>query len=124
MNVNEINSGILAYLGDAVYETEIRNYLVYKKIGNANLLDKESIKYVSATSQAKILDNLISKEMFKEEELYTIGRARNYKSNSKPKNVTIKIYKKATALEALFGMLYLKKEHERIKQIMKEILGD
>lgn len=124
VNVNEINSGVLAYLGDAVYEVEIRNYLVSKKFGNANLLDKKAVEYVSAIKQAEILDYLIFNNIFTEEELYTIGRARNYKTNSKPKNTTIKTYKKATALEALFGMLYLKKDYKRINEIMKEILGD
>lgn len=124
VNINEINAGILAYLGDSVYEVKIRNYLIEKKYGNVNVLDKEAIKYVSANNQAIILDNLISKKIFTDEELYTINRARNYKPNSKPKNTSIKIYKKATALEALFGMLYLKKDYERISYIMKEILGD
>lgn len=124
MNINEVNAGVLAYLGDAVYEVKVRNYLIEKKYGNVNMLDKESIKYVSANNQAIILDNLISKKIFTDEELYTINRARNYKTNSKPKNTPIKIYKKATALEALFGMLYLKKDYERINYIMKEILGD
>lgn len=124
MNINEVNAGVLAYLGDAVYEVKVRNYLIEKKYGNVNMLDKEAIKYVSANNQAIILDNLISKKIFTDEELYTINRARNYKTNSKPKNTPIKIYKKATALEALFGMLYLKKDYERINYIMKEILGD
>lgn len=124
VNINEKNAGVLAYLGDAVYEVEIRDYLVKKKIGNANLLDKEAIKYVSANNQAIILDTLISKGILNDDELYTIGRARNYKPNSKPRSTTIKVYKKATALEALFGMLYIKEDYERINQIMKDILGD
>ncbi len=124
MNINEINAGVLAYLGDCVYELEIRNYLVSNKKHSANLLTKDSILYVSANSQAKILDTLLLSEILNEEELYTIRRARNYKTNSKPKNTSIKVYKKATALEALFGMLYLLGNHERIKQIMKVILGD
>ena len=28
MNVNEINAAVLAYIGDAIYEVEIRNYLI------------------------------------------------------------------------------------------------
>lgn len=123
MNVNEVNSGVLAYLGDSVYEVEIRTYLVNKKISNINLLQKESIKYVSAKNQAKILEKLLEKNIFTDRELYTIGRARNYKPNSKPKNTDIKIYKKATALEALFGMLYLENNKERIKEILSLIIG-
>ena len=124
VKVNELNAGVLAYLGDSVYEVMVRKYLVTKKLGNASLLDKEAIKYVSAINQARILEELISKGMFSDEELYTIKRARNYKPNSKPKNASIKDYKKATALEALFGVLYLKEDYERIEKLSKEILGD
>lgn len=124
MNVNEINAGVLAYLGDSVYEVLIREYLLKKKMGKSNILNKEANKYVSANSQSKILDTLLEKNIFNENELYTINRARNYKTDSKPKNSNIVDYKKATALEALFGMLYLKNDYKRINEIMKEILGD
>jgi ribonuclease-3 family protein len=122
--VNSINAGVLAYLGDSVYEIQIRNYLVNKKIGNVNNMDKEAVNFVSAVNQARILDKLLEKNILTEEELYTINRARNYKPNSKPRYVDIKTYKKATALESLFGMLYLTKNDDRIDIIMKEILGD
>ena len=124
MNVNEINAGVLAYLGDSVYEIEIRNSLVLKKIGNINNLQKESIKYVSAKSQAKILEELLEKDIFSEEELRTITRAKNYKTTSKPKNTDIITYKKATALEALFGFLYLSNNKTRIKELVTLIIGE
>lgn len=40
MNVNEINAAVLAYIGDAIYEVEIRNYLINNKINNVNDLQK------------------------------------------------------------------------------------
>ena len=124
MNINEINAGVLAYLGDSVYELEIRNFLLKKKLGKAYDLQQESLNYVSAKNQAIFLDRLLENYSLTEEELYTISRARNYKTNSKPKNTDIKIYKKATALEALFGMLYIKKDINRIKEIIKYIVGE
>ena len=45
---------IMAYLGDAVYELYVREYLINKGISNVNDLQKESLKYVSATSQKNI----------------------------------------------------------------------
>ena len=124
MNINEINAGVLAYLGDSVYELEIRNFLLKKKLGKAYDLQQESLNYVSAKNQAIFLDNLLEENILTEDELYTISRARNYKTNSKPKNTDIKIYKKATALEALFGMLYIKEDINRIKEIIKYIVGE
>ena len=52
MNTNLINPLVLAYIGDAIYELEIRTRLVNTKINKVNDLQKESIKYVSAKSQA------------------------------------------------------------------------
>lgn len=124
MNVNEINAAVLAYIGDAVYEQKVREYLIHKKINKVNELQKEAVKYVSANSQAQILDKLLLRQILTEEELYTISRSKNYKPASKPKHASIIAYKKATALEALFGMLYLKKENERIDYIFNEIIGD
>lgn len=124
MNVNEINAAVLAYIGDAVYEQKVREYLIYKKINKVNELQKEAVKYVSANCQAQILDKLLLRQILTEEELYTISRSKNYKPASKPKHASIVTYKKATALEALFGMLYLKKENKRIDYIFNEIIGD
>ena len=123
MNINEINAGSLAYVGDAIYELIIRKYLISIKLNNVNKLQNEAIKYVSAKAQAKFLDKIIDADILTKEELYTVSRARNYKPNSKPKNTDIKTYKKATALEALFGMLYLSNNKDRLEIITKEILG-
>lgn len=123
MNINEINAGVLAYLGDSVYEYKVREYLVRNMVGDSNKLQKEALNYVSAVKQAEYLEKILEKNLLTEEELYTVGRARNYKTNSKPKHTDIRTYKKATALEALFGMLYLSNKHDRINEIMKEIMG-
>lgn len=122
MNINKINAGVLAYLGDSVYEYKVREYLVRKGLGDSNKMQKEALKYVSAVRQAEYLEKILEKNLLTEAELYTVGRARNYKTNSKPKYTDIKTYKKATSLEALFGMLYLNQDYDRIDEIMKEIL--
>ena len=123
VNINEINAGILAYLGDSIYEYKVREYLVKSGLGDAHKLQKEALNYVSAIKQAEYLEKILEKNLLTAEELYTVGRARNYKTNSKPKHTDIKTYKKATALEALFGMLYLNGNHDRINEIMKKIMG-
>lgn len=124
MNVLEINVLVLAYLGDTIYENYVRHYLINKKISNVNDLQTASINYVSAKSQAKFLEKLVDNNFFTEEELNVIKRARNYKSNSHPKNTDILTYKHATALEAVIGYLDLTDNKNRIDEIMNYILGE
>lgn len=124
MNINEINPLVFAYIGDSVYELLIRNYLVSTNINDINVLSKNKINFVSANNQSKILDRLIDNNLLTEEELLIVKRARNHKMKSKPKHASIKEYKKATALEALFGTLYIKKEFNRINEIFEKIVGE
>jgi len=123
LNLLEINVLVLAYLGDTIYENYVRKYLINKGIANVNDLQTESINYVSAKAQAKFLTDFIEKDFFTLEELSIIKRARNYKSNSHPKNCDIITYKHATGLEALIGYLELLNKRERIDEIMNNILG-
>ena len=122
MNVLEVNSLALAYLGDSINESYIREYLIKKGISHVNDLQVESLNYVSAKSQARILKDLMDKNIFTEEELTIIKRARNTKSKSHPKSCDIITYQHATSLEALFGYLKLRKNEERIEEIISKIL--
>lgn len=123
MDLNTVNVLVFAYLGDTIYEDYIRKYLIInKKIPNVNDLQKESINYVSAMSQANYLNKLIENNFFTEEELSVIRRARNYKSKSHPKSCDIVTYKHATALEAVIGYLELSNRQDRINELMKQIL--
>lgn len=120
----EINSLVLAYLGDTIYEDYIREYLIKKGIRNVNELQQQAIKYASAKSQAKFIKDLINQNFLNEEEIEIIKRARNHKNNSHPKNCDIVTYKYATGFEALIGYLKLENNIERINEIIKEILKE
>lgn len=124
MDYNLIKPSVLAYLGDSVYEVCIRKYLVMKYKYDVNELQNKSVEYVSAMNQAVILDNLIENRVLDEREMEIVTRARNYKPNTKAKHADIKSYKKATALEALFGVLYLENNNKRIDEIVKRIVGE
>lgn len=124
MDVNEINVLVLAYLGDTIYENYVRKYLIYKKIGNVNDLQREAVSYVSAKGQAFYLEKMMNEGFLSDEEVLVVKRARNYKSTAHPKNCDIITYKYATGLEALIGYLELTFNQERIGQIMKYILGE
>lgn len=120
--IKEINSLVLAYLGDTIYEDYVREYLIKKGIANVNDLQTESIKYSSAKSQCEHLKRLMNNNIFTEEELEIIKRARNHKSISHPRNCDVVTYRHATGLEALIGYLKLENKVERIDEIMGNIL--
>jgi ribonuclease-3 family protein len=115
---------VLAYLGDSIYEIYIRTFLIDKGISKVKELQKEAVKYVSASSQEKFLKKMIESHFLIEEELDIVYRARNHKVNHKPKNASIVTYKYATGLEALIGYLYLEKKKERIVEITDFIVRE
>lgn len=119
----DINVLALAYIGDSIYEFYIREYLISKNIVKVKDLQKRSIAYVSAKSQAKFLKEMMDNDFFTLEELDIIKRARNHKSRSS-KSTDIITYKHSTALEALIGYLYYKNDKTRIEEIMNYIKGD
>ena len=124
MQTIEINVLVLAYLGDTIYENYVRKYLIGKGIGNVNDLQKESINYVSAKSQAKFLQDMLDNKFLSDEEITVVKRARNYKTTSHPRNCDIVTYKYATGLESLIGYLDLEGKKDRIDEIMNFILGE
>ena len=119
--IKEINSLVLAYLGDTIYEDYVRIYLIKSGIANVNDLQTASIKYSSAKAQCEIVKRLMNDDFFSDEELEIIKRARNHKSNNHPRNCDIVTYKYATGFEALIGYLKLENKEERINEIMKNI---
>lgn len=118
----DLNSLSLAYLGDAVYELYIREYLLSKGICHVNNLQKEATNFVSAKNQTKYLNILIDNNILTDEEITIVTRARNQHSNHKPKNTDIITYKYATGFEALVGYLYIN-DKDRLDSIMDYIIG-
>ena len=118
-----MNNLVLAYLGDAVYELFIREYLINKGICKVNDLQIESLKYVSAKSQSNHLDRLINSNFLTDEEIEIVKRGRNMSSH-KSKTTDIITYKRSTGLECLIGSLRINNNDQRIKEIMDFIVGD
>lgn len=123
MEIVPYNGNTLAYVGDAVYSLQVRNYLVKEKnIQKPNLLQKESVKFVSAKAQAKIVTRMLEEGILTEEEMTIVKRGRNAKSDSVAKNVDVLTYRIATGMEALWGWLYLSDRHERLEELWQYIL--
>ena len=114
------NSLTLAFLGDAVYELEIRRFICAGGSVPSGVLHKKTVHYVCASYQAKAYDLLES--FLTEGEMAVMKRGRNANGASVPKSSSPQEYRKATGVESLFGYLYLKGEEERINEIVLHIL--
>jgi len=123
MSTKEINIISLAYLGDAVYELYIREFLLKKGIAKVDDLMKASVSYVSAKNQCRILTNLMNDNFLTEDEIGVVNRGRNYKRASHPKNTDIITYKLSTGFEALIGYLYLE-DKSRLTKILNYIMEE
>ena len=115
-----MNNLVLAYLGDAVFELYVREYLIRSGLSKVKDLQKNAINYVSAKSQSKFLEDLILNNTLSNDEIDIVKRGRNAHSHSS-KSTDIITYKKATGFETLIGYLYLN-DKTRLNQIMKEVL--
>lgn len=122
MNVKLLNPLTLAYMGDAVLDQHVREYIVLKLQSKPNRLHQVSKQYVSAKSQAQTLEYLISNDWFTEEELNVLIRGRNAKSYTKAKNTDVQTYRKSSALEAVIGFLYLDHQHARLEELLQTIV--
>ena len=60
-----LNPLVLAYLGDSIYEVYIRKYLIDKGNIKVNELQKAATKFVSAKSQASLLNKLMESDILK-----------------------------------------------------------
>ena len=112
----------LAYLGDAVYEVYIRNYLMKQGIVKVNNLQKEAIKFVSAKAQASFVTKMLEDNFLNQEEINIFTRGRNHKSHSSPKNTDMITYKYATGFEAIIGYLTIQNNQGRIVEIINYII--
>ena len=124
-DVKQINTTALAFMGDAVYETEIRRHILKTGQWNADKLHRIAVTFVRAQSQATILKALINE--LTEEERDLVRKARNRKITSKPQNTDPVTYKLATAFEALVGYLYLSEDTQRLQWLISraiQIAGD
>ena len=108
----------LAYIGDVVYDLIIRTVVV--GLGNrpVNDLHRITVKYVSASAQAKMAQ-AIAQELT-EEEKAVYRRGKNTKPHTTAKNASVSDYLKATGFEAVLGYLYLTDHLDRALELVKK----
>ena len=108
----------LAYLGDCVYELVIRTVLVEGGNRSTEKLHREASAFSKAGAQCRIYEALLP--VVTKEEADILKRGKNARFHTKAKNATVNEYKCATALEALFGYLYLDGRMERVLELLRQ----
>lgn len=115
MDITQTSAGALAYLGDSVLETLIRERLVLKGYDKSSRLNKEALNYVTAVNQAKAFSNI--EAHLSETEAQIFRRGKNSSHLNAPKSASLLEYKIATGFEAIFGYLRLSKNEARINEL-------
>lgn len=114
-----LNGLALAYIGDAIYEVYIRDYLLQTGKTRPNQLHKSATKYVSAKAQSFLMQQMLAEEdLLSETEKTMYKRGRNSKSHTSAKNADITTYRVATGFESLMGYLHLTKQTERMEELI------
>lgn len=112
----------LAHVGDGVFELMVRSWLcIHGKATNRGL-HKATIKYVAAPAQAKAAEKILP--LLTQEEADVFRRGRNSNPHTVPKAASREEYQAATALEALFGYLWLKGETERLNELFEIMMEE
>lgn len=113
----ELLNGIaLAYIGDAIYEVFVREYLLDKGLTKPAMLQKNATKFVAAKAQAKIISAMDEVDFLTEYELTYFKRGRNAHSKTTAKNTDVVTYRISTGFEAVVGILHLTQQKERLQE--------
>ena len=102
--VNAMSSLALAHVGDGVYELMVRTRLARAGGLRQDTLHRDAVRDVSAVAQSA-------------NERAVYNRARNAHSHASPSGCTPAQYHAATALEALFGRLWLEGKTARLEEL-------
>ncbi|MDD5938533.1 MAG: ribonuclease III domain-containing protein [Clostridiales bacterium] len=120
--INGISSLGLAHLGDAVYELMVRSWLCLHGKATNRGLHKATVRYVAAPAQARAAERI--RDILTQEEADVFRRGRNASPHSIPPNASREEYQTATALEALFGWLYLQGENDRLNELFDRMMEE
>ena len=115
--LNQYSPLTLAFMGDAVYETLVREKIVTYANMPVRKLHDLTIEKVCAEYQAAAVKSLIDRGLLTENEEEIFRRGRNAGGITAPKHSTVAEYRAATGLECLFGYLHLAGRAERIREI-------
>ncbi len=113
--IRAISSIGLAHLGDAVYELMVRSFLCVHGKATGKGLHRATVALVCAAKQSELSERILP--LLTEAEQDVFRRGRNANVHTVPKSVDRAAYQAATAVEALFGWLYLRGEKKRLNEL-------
>lgn len=106
-------------MGDGVYELLVRERLLDGGTLPVRVLHNLAVEQVRAGAQAQAYQCI--HDMLDEEEQAILRRGRNAHGTRPPRNADPAQYRRATAVEALFGYLYLMGRNQRVRQLFEAI---
>lgn len=112
----------LAHVGDAVYELLVRTWLAVHGKATGRGLHTAAIELVRAEAQAAGAERVLP--VLTDAELAVFRRGRNSRPHTVPAHASRAQYAEATALEALFGWLYLTGQQERANELFRLIMEE
>ena len=117
-----LSSIALAHMGDAVYELLVRGWLCQHGKATGRGLHQATIRLVRAEYQAACAEKILPR--LTEEELAVFRRGRNVQVHTVPHHASRAQYGTATALEALFGWLWLRGEKARLNELFEQMMEE
>jgi len=106
----------LAYLGDARHALYVREMLVKSGLCKSGELNEQSLRYVTAEAQARMMRRI--EPMLLEDERDVYKRAANSGHLNRPKHARAADYRAATGFEAVIGMLHTIGDSERLDELL------
>lgn len=111
----DFDSGMLSYLGDAVWELLVREH-IFKTVKHGNKKANQlALSFVTARAQCTALEKILPHLTPEEDEIFRWGR--NTKVHSIPRSASPEEYRRATGLEVLFGYLHMTEKPQRYREL-------
>jgi ribonuclease-3 family protein len=110
----------LAQVGDAVFELMVRTRLCADGTQTARRLHANRVRLVAAPAQAAMAGRLDA--ALTDEERAVFARGRNTRTAQIPQAATRREYQASTALEALWGWLWLSGRPERLEELFALVM--
>lgn len=120
-DTREYNPLQMAYVGDTVHDLYVRSMLLSKGM-TVGKMHRQAVRMVSAGAQARMLERIEADLTEAEADVARRGRNSQAK-HAAPKNADPADYAHATALEALWGYLYLSGQTKRLDELLKLALS-